>query len=248
MAVNWTLTFGKMRLSFLLKVSFIAAFMGLATSEPAPEGFIRSGSRKQCQTSLRDCAKGTILVSKDHPKADFRTIQSAIASLPDDSSPQTILVLAGDYTEQLNVTRAGPITLLGQTDHITDASRNKATVYWSAANHHSSYPDNVYTSVLTVAPTLNASLTGAGPTGFPVPEDTPFGNVDFRVYNVDFRNAYSGYSDGPAHALSFSRSNGGFYYCGFYSYQDTVSFLKDPYIHGFHSMKKEGVTCQKNQT
>lgn len=222
--------------------------MGLATSEPAPEGFIRSGSRKQCQTSLRDCAKGTILVSKDHPKADFRTIQSAIASLPDDSSPQTILVLAGDYTEQLNVTRAGPITLLGQTDHITDASRNKATVYWSAANHHSSYPDNVYTSVLTVAPTLNASLTGAGPTGFPVPEDTPFGNVDFRVYNVDFRNAYSGYSDGPAHALSFSRSNGGFYYCGFYSYQDTVSFLKDPYIHGFHSMKKEGVTCQKNQT
>lgn len=82
--------------------------------------------------------------------------------------------------------------------------------------------DNVYSSVMIVAPTLNASITGSGPTGFAVPDDTPFGNRDFRVYNVDFRNTWAEYSDGPAHAISFSRANGGFYYCGFYSYQDTV--------------------------
>jgi hypothetical protein len=76
-----------------------------------------------------------------------------------------------------------------------------------------------------VAPTLESSLTGSGTTGYPVPSDTPFGNTDFRVYNVDFVNEWSDYSDGPAHALSLSRANGGFYYCGFFSYQDTVSLL-----------------------
>jgi hypothetical protein len=29
-------------------------------------------------------------------------------------------------------------------------------------------------------------------------------------------------ADGPSLALSISRANGGFYYTGFYSYQDTV--------------------------
>lgn len=82
--------------------------------------------------------------------------------------------------------------------------------------------DNALFSVLVVAPTLNASLVGSGPTGFDVPADTPFGNTNFRVYNVDFVNDYAPYSDGPAAAMMISRANGGFYYCGFYSYQDTV--------------------------
>jgi hypothetical protein len=82
--------------------------------------------------------------------------------------------------------------------------------------------------VLTVAPNLNASLTGSGPTGFPVPEDTPFGTVDFRVYNIDFRNVYSDFSAGPSLAVSVSRANAGFYYSGFYSYQDTVSLKQFP--------------------
>ena len=85
-------------------------------------------------------------------------------------------------------------------------------------------PDNVFSSVLTVAPTLESSYTGSGTTGYPVPEDTPFGNIDFRAYNIDFTNTWRDYSDGPAHAISFSRANGGFYHCGFYSYQDTVRF------------------------
>ncbi|KAF7173492.1 hypothetical protein CNMCM5623_005737 [Aspergillus felis] len=185
---------------------------------------LHSSSRRACQASLRNCPEGTVVVSKSHPKAHFSTVQAAIESLPNDNSKQTILILAGNYTEQLNVTRSGPITLLGQTDSVTDASKNKVTITWAQANHDNTGKsvDNVFSSVLVVAPTLEASYSGSGPTGYPVPEGTPFGNVDFRVYNIDFRNTWADYSDGPAHALSFSRANGGFYYCGFYSYQDTV--------------------------
>ncbi|KAF7716971.1 Pectinesterase [Penicillium ucsense] len=181
-------------------------------------------SREQCQVSGKHCPKGTIVVSATEKHADFTTVQAAIESLPQDDSAHTVLILAGTYKEQVNITRAGPVTLLGQTSCPEDATKNKVTLTWAAANHDNTGKsvDNVFSSVLVVAPTLDSSLTGAGPSGFPVPEDTPFGNKDFRAYNIDFTNNWAEYSDGPAHALSFSRANGGFYYCGFYSYQDTV--------------------------
>jgi hypothetical protein len=56
-----------------------------------------------------------------------------------------------------------------------------------------------------------------------VPAGTPFGNVDFRAYNIDFINDFKNYATGPALAVSVSYANSGFYFCGFYSYQDTVS-------------------------
>ncbi|KAJ5624316.1 hypothetical protein N7510_000625 [Penicillium lagena] len=183
-----------------------------------------STSRQQCQASSAHCPYGTIVVSASDKYADFTTIQAAINSLPNDTSTQTILILAGSYKEQLNITRSGPITLLGETTSPSDAAANRVTITWDAANEDSTGEsvDNVYSSVMIVAPTLDASLTGSGTTGYPVPDDTPFGNRDFRAYNIDFTNTYAEYSAGPAHALSFSRANGGFYYCGFYSYQDTI--------------------------
>lgn len=194
--------------------------------------------RQACQAPtpgnpLAGCPKHTILVSQSNKKAKFRTIQSAIDSLPHDDSSQTILILAGNYTEQLNITRPGPLTLLGETSHPTDAGQNQVNVLWAAATSQGIYTDNVFTSVLIVAPTLNASLTGYGPSGLPVPEGTPFGCRDFRTYNIDFRNVYADRSAGPSHALSFSRANGGFYYSGFYSYQDTVYVgkLGNAYFH-----------------
>jgi pectinesterase len=185
-------------------------------------------SRQQCQSSGTHCPSGTITVSADKT-ADHTTIQGAIDSLPNDKTPQTILIQAGNYTEQLNVTRSGPITLLGQTTSSKDPTRNRVRIIWAAANKDNTGQsvDNVYSSVLVVAPTLESSLTGSGTTGYAVPADTPFGNTNFRAYNIDFDNTWSEYSDGPAHALSFSRANGGFYYCGFYSYQDTVSGIHD---------------------
>ena len=205
----------------------------MASGTPTPEqNYERQSncSRYFCQAHtnpnpLQGCPPGTILVSKSRSISKFNTIQSALDSLPHDQSAQSILILAGNYTEQLNITRTGPLNLFGETEQINNASTNKVTVLWASINGTSPWggiSDNVYTSVLTVSPTLDASLTGSGPTGYPVPENTSFGNGNFRVYNIDFRNVYSEAATGPSHALSFSRANGGFYYSGFYSYQDTV--------------------------
>lgn len=176
----------------------------------------RAACQYPSQNPLEGCPPNTLLVG---PTGNHTTIQSAISALPDDTTHQTILILPGNYTEQLNVTRAGPLTMLGQTANPKNQSQNTVGVYWAAV---AGTGDNAYTSVLTVAPNLNASLTGSGPTGFPVPAGTPFGNTDFRVYNVDFTNDYVPYADGPSLALSMGYANAGFYYCGFYSYQDTV--------------------------
>ncbi|PNS17131.1 hypothetical protein CAC42_7185 [Sphaceloma murrayae] len=193
-------------------------------------------SRRACQAPTRDplsgCPKGTILVG---PSGRFQTVQSAILSLPNNTVPYTILIQPGNYTEQLNITRPGPLTLLGTTKHPNSNTLNTVNIIWSNATgtpSTGSY-DNLYTSTLTIAPTLNSSATGAGPQGNPVPPSTPFGNTNFRSYNLNFRNVYAPYSAGPALALSLSYANAGFYYCGFYSYQDTVYVgkLGNGYMH-----------------
>jgi hypothetical protein len=171
---------------------------------------------------LTGCPPNTIWVSQTDCGADFTTIQGAISSLSDNNTNYTILVMPGIYVEQLNVTRSAPLTILGQTSTPNAQESNTVTVYWAAANANSKFTDNAFTSVLTVAPTLEASLTGSGPTGYPVPDDTPFGCIDFRVYNIDFRNVATEFSAGPSLAVSVSRANAGFYFSGFYSYQDTV--------------------------
>ncbi|KAF2124424.1 carbohydrate esterase family 8 protein [Dothidotthia symphoricarpi CBS 119687] len=182
-------------------------------------------NRKACQHPTRNplegCSNGTILVG---PNQKFATIQSAILSLPNNTTPYQILVLPGNYTEQVNVTRPGPVYLLGQTKYPNDQTKNTINVIWRNATGTgvNSTLDNAYTSTLTVAPTFNSSLTGSGPTGNPVPADTPFGNTDFRAYNLNFINDFKNYATGPALAVSVSYANTGFYYCGFYSYQDTV--------------------------
>ncbi|KAK8051753.1 pectin lyase fold/virulence factor [Apiospora rasikravindrae] len=195
----------------------------------------------ECQRTtcrpLAGCPPGTLFVSATSPQANFTTIQAAIASLPHDDTAHTILIAPGTYTEQLNVTRPGPLTLLGQTDapfqpasppHADVRSdtdhANAVTVIWSAANADSTgkLTDNAYTSVLTIAPTWEASLTGTGPTGFPVPADTAPGSRDVRLYNLDVRNLAADRAAGPALALGVSYARASFYGCGFYSFQDTV--------------------------
>lgn len=189
----------------------------------------RLACQKATHDPLQGCPKQTLLVDSGHPNATwkknvFSSIQSAVLSLPHDNSTQYILILPGQYTEQVNVTRPGPLYLLGQTNDTESVGRNTVEVVWHNATGTAttgSY-DNAYTSTLTIAPTFNSSTTGSGPTGNPVPADTPFGNLDFRAYNVNFTNDYLPYSAGPSLALSTSYANTGFYHCGFKSYQDTI--------------------------
>lgn len=189
---------------------------------------ISSIDRRTCQfpsqNPLEGCPKDTILVG---PNEKYNTVQSAVLSLPNDTSSRYILISPGNYTEQVNVTRAGPVYLFGQTKYPNEQTKNTVSIIWRNATgaEANSTLDNAYTSTLTVAPTFNSSKTGSGPTGDPVPAGTPFGNVDFRAYNIDFVNDFRPYSSGPALALSVSYANTGFYHCGFYSYQDTVSHV-----------------------
>lgn len=226
----------------LLGSSLLQAAAALDPSGPAQT--YKRCQRKTCPNPTDGCPSGTLYVAKDDPKANFTTIQAAISSLGNTTTPAHILIAPGTYTEQLNVTRQGPLHLIGMSTlpwkgelyadaSVTDANhpeeqggrQNDVQVRWDSANHDAVFSDNVFTGVLTVGPTLNATLTGSGPTGFPVPEDTPFGCRDFRAYNIDFRNEYKPYSNGPAHAVGVGRANAGFYSCGFYSWQDTVSFF-----------------------
>ncbi|KAF2244291.1 carbohydrate esterase family 8 protein [Trematosphaeria pertusa] len=194
---------------------------------------LRKGQRYACQAPslnpLSGCPKHTLLIDASSANSSteknvFSTIQSAVLSLPHDNSTQYILVLPGQYTEQVNVTRPGPLYLLGQTASPDSVGSNGVEVLWHQATGTATTGtlDNAYTSTLTIAPTLNSSLTGAGPTGNTVPADTPFGNTDFRAYNLNFTNDYLPYSAGPSLALSTSYANTGFYHCSFKSYQDTV--------------------------
>ncbi|KAF2107881.1 pectin lyase fold/virulence factor [Lophiotrema nucula] len=208
--------------------------------------------RQACQSPTRNplsgCPAHTLLVDPSTSNSTtkkssttFSAIQSAILSLPHDNSARTILILPGQYTEQLNITRPGPLYLLGQTKSPKDVGSNDVEVLWHQATGTATTGtlDNAYTAVLTIAPTLNSSLTGSGPTGNPVPADTPFGCTDFRAYNLNFTNDYLPYSAGPSLALSTSYANSGFYYSVFQSYQDTIyvgklanSYMKHSVIGG----------------
>lgn len=199
---------------------------------------------------LDGCPEGTLLVdgsgnwttstnsTKTHGSkastATFTTIQAAIDSIPYASSKTyTILITPGEYNEQVNITQNAAITMLGVTSNVTDPTANTVTVYRELANYNVRYTDNVWTANLIVAPTYNSSATGAGPSGTPVAADTPWGNKDLRVYNVDFVNNYSQYSSGPSLALSTAYSYSSFYRCGFYSEQDTIFIGKrgSAYMH-----------------
>ena len=140
-----------------------------------------------CQTPnsiapLTGCLLGTLFISQTNPLANYTKIQEAVASLLSDASPAILLIDAGKYIEQVNITRIGPTTLLGKTAVPSSVAHNLVEINWAAANSTQTiYPDNAYTSTLTVASNLNSSLTGTGPTGFPVPDDTPLGSCDFKA-------------------------------------------------------------------
>jgi hypothetical protein len=125
-------------------------------------------NRKACQypskNPLDGCPKNTLLVG---PGQKYATVQSAVLSLPNDTAAHHILILPGNYTEQVNVTRPGPVYLFGQTRFPNDQSRNSVNIIWRNATGAgvNSTIDNAYTSTLTVAPTFNSSTTGSGPSG-----------------------------------------------------------------------------------
>lgn len=70
-----------------------------------------------------------------------------------DNSSQWILIDQGVYKEAVNVTRTGPTTLLGQTDHPSSFAGNLVTVfnttYINQKTQNASVLDNADSQVLT---------------------------------------------------------------------------------------------------
>ena len=207
-----------MAIFFGLKATVLSLILASVSSTSA---YSRAACQAPTRNPLNGCPRGTLLVG---PLAKFKSVQQAVLSLGNTTTPATILIQSGNYTEQVNVTRQGPLTLLGQTNCPNDATENTVNIIWhNATAGVTGYTfDNAYTSTLTIAPTFNSSTTGSGPSGNPVPAGTPFGNTNFRTYNLNFINDFLPYSAGPALALSMSYANAGFYYTSFLSYQDTV--------------------------
>lgn len=147
--------------------AFLAALLSLTltgpvladsnTAAPYP-----ANTFAECQAKTADplqgCPEGTIYVSLNDTKADFTSIQSAILSIPNDTVSYYILIAAGNYYEQLNVTRSAPLYLLGQSNlpskgktYAGDVSYNKTAqndvqVWYNSANVGGDlFSDNVRT-------------------------------------------------------------------------------------------------------
>ncbi|ESK95694.1 carbohydrate esterase family 8 protein [Moniliophthora roreri MCA 2997] len=177
---------------------------------------------------LTGCPHGTILVSKNasDSKTSFSTVQKAISSLPDEGEA-IILITEGQYQETVNVTRSGPLTLLGQVsekyakavDRPFASASVPNLVQIFASNYVKPGMDDADSAVLTVAPNRAGALIGSGPTGAPI--QPSFGNIDFKAYNIDFQNRAANFSISQALATDISYANASFYGCSFSSYQDT---------------------------
>ncbi|KAJ7205990.1 carbohydrate esterase family 8 protein [Mycena pura] len=215
-----------MHSSFVLAALCLQGHLVLALS---PQ-FIQCQRQKAAPVSpLSGCPGGTIFVSQNasDPHASFTSVQAAIESLPK-TGAATILIAQGSYQETINVTRTGPLTLLGQL-HSTAVADAKPFANASSANMNlvqiwntnfvMTGQDDATSAVLTVAPNGAGALIGAGPTGAPLQPD--FGNTDFKAYNIDFQNRAANFAISQALATDISYANASFYGCSFASFQDT---------------------------
>ncbi|KAJ7230684.1 pectin lyase fold/virulence factor [Mycena pura] len=192
-----------------------------------------------CQSTLKPkllptlfCPAGTIYVSQTDGGAHFTSVQAAVTSLPNDTSPRFILIGSGTYQEAVNVSRPGPTTLLGQTDHPASFERNLVTIfnttYINQTTQAVSTQDNADSAVLTVAPNKYAAWTGQGYYGAtPVPIPDQFGCTDFKAYNINFENRAANGGVGPALAVGIGFVNASFYASTFRGMQDTMFIGKN---------------------
>ncbi|KAF9046510.1 pectinesterase [Panaeolus papilionaceus] len=125
---------------------------------------------------------------------EYKTVSSAVASLPNDSSSRSIFIYPGTYNEQVYITRSGPLTIYGYTTNTMAYSANQVTI--QAGVPASSAGSNDASGTLRIH------------------------KDNFKMYNVNVKNTYGVGSQ--AIAISQYGSKVGLYACGFYGYQDTL--------------------------
>ncbi|KAK7048852.1 pectinesterase [Favolaschia claudopus] len=155
----------------------------------------------------------------------FSSLGEAVNSLPADESSQVVFVYPGTYIGQVNVSRPGPVKIIGYTKNSFDFTQNTVTLVHNASLASGAGSDDL-TGTLRVL-SSNVSL-----------------------FNLDIRNDFGvAVSNGQAIALSGQGDQMGVYACRLFSYQDTLYtnvgnhvFLKSyiegavDYIFGRHSI------------
>ncbi|KAJ7228125.1 carbohydrate esterase family 8 protein [Mycena haematopus] len=129
---------------------------------------------------------------------EFSNLGDAVNALPADNTAQVVFVYPGTYVGQVNVSRAGPVTIMGYTRNALDFSQNTVTLVH------------------------NASLaTGAGSDDLTGTLRILSNNVS--LYNLDIKNDFGvAATNGQAIALSNQGDQVGVYACKLLSYQDTL--------------------------
>ncbi|KAF7348127.1 Pectinesterase [Mycena sanguinolenta] len=129
---------------------------------------------------------------------EFTNLGDALNALPADDTTQVVFVYPGTYAGQVNVSRPGPVTIMGYTENAFDFAQNTVTLVHSAALATGAASDDL-TGTLRVL-SNNVSL-----------------------YNLDIRNDFGvAFTNGQAIALSNQGDQVGMYACRLFSYQDTL--------------------------
>jgi len=123
----------------------ILGMLALGVSASPLSTYSRGSCQKPGNTKLKGCPENTLVVG---PSSNFTSIQSAILSIPHNNDSYAILIQPGNYTEQLNITRPGPLTLLGVTESPNDKTDNQVNIIWHNATGTATTGtyDNAYTS------------------------------------------------------------------------------------------------------
>ncbi|CZR59142.1 related to pectinesterase [Phialocephala subalpina] len=169
---------------------------------------------------------GAVLVSVNSAIANsFANLTAALASLPKDTTSQTIFIYPGSYTEQVSVSRDGPVKIIGyQSGSVGKTyTGNQVTVTYSRG--------------LSVVAPIPAGHTDAETAVI----STATSTISF--YNIDFINTDN--LDGSTAsyvtlAASVYGDQIGFYGCSFIGWQDTLltgnpsgyAYYESSYIEG----------------
>ncbi|EJC97869.1 uncharacterized protein FOMMEDRAFT_137258 [Fomitiporia mediterranea MF3/22] len=243
-------------INFIIIIDILLAFVTISTAL-SPKFSDCQLQKSDDVSPLTGCPSGTLFVSPTDSRANFTSVQTAILSLPEEGQA-TILIGAGEYHETVNITRSGPLTLLGKLNSSalspsSNASTRNLVHIWNNIFVQNGI-DDAQSAVLLVAPSFNASLIGAGPTGAPL--QPLFGNTDFKAYNIDFENRAANFAISQALVTDISYANASFYGCTFSSFQDTwytgrnastyvvdsIIFGQTDYLFGFGTAWFENVT------
>jgi pectinesterase len=143
---------------------------------------------------------------------EFSNLGEAVNALPADNTSQVVFVYPGTYVGQVNVSRAGPVTVRNSFQLICQILLTRIQIMGYTKNTL----DFTHNTVTLVH---NASLaTGAGSDDLTGTLRVLSNNVS--LYNLDVRNDFGvAFSNGQAIALSNQGDRVGVYACRLFSYQ-----------------------------